>query len=54
MHARDTVAERDDRADLIDLDTLLVVLDAALEQFGNLVCLNLCHALLFSLRTFEP
>ena len=49
MHARDTVAERDDRADLVDLDALLVVLDAALEQFGNLVCLNLCHAVPFSL-----
>ena len=49
VHARDAVAERDDRADLVDLDALLVVLDAALEQLGNLVCLNLCHAVPFSL-----
>jgi hypothetical protein len=47
VDAGDAVAERDDGADLVDLDALLVVLNLLAKQLGNLVCLNLCHALSF-------
>ncbi len=49
VDARDAVAERDDGADLVDLDALLVVFNLAAQQLGNFVCLNLCHAVPFFL-----
>jgi hypothetical protein len=46
MHARDTVAQRDYSADLVDLDALLEVLNLLAEQLSYLVRINLCHAFL--------
>ena len=46
MDARDTVAQRDDRADLVDLDALLVVLNLLAKQFCYLISLDLCHVFL--------
>ena len=43
MHARNAVAQRDHRADLIHLDALLVVLNLLAEQRGYLVRVDLCH-----------
>ena len=52
VHARDTVAEGDDGADLVDLDALLVVLNLLAKQFGYLIRLDLCHVFLL-LASFE-
>ncbi len=46
VDAGDAVAERDDGADLVDLDALLVVLDLLAEKLCDFVCLYLCHFLL--------
>ena len=43
VHAGDAVAQRDDRADLVDLNPLLVVLNLLAEQLGYLVRVDLCH-----------
>ncbi len=46
MHARNAVAQRDDRADLVDLDALLVVLNLLAKQLCYLIRLDLCHVFL--------
>ena len=43
VDACDAVAKRDDRADLVDGNLGLVVLNLLPEQFCDLVCLELCH-----------
>ena len=43
MHARNAVAQRDDRADLVHLDALLVVLNLLAKQLCYLIRLDLCH-----------
>ena len=45
MHAGNTIAQRYHRADLIYLDTLLVVLYLLAKQFGYLIRLDLCHVI---------
>ena len=54
VNARDTVAEGDDRADLVDLDALLVVLNLLAKQLCYLICLNLCHVVPFPSGTSNP
>ncbi len=46
VDARDTVAEGDDGADLVDLDALLEVLNLLAKQLCYLICLDLCHVFL--------
>ena len=43
VHACDTVAKRDDSADLIHLNLLVVVLNLLAEQRCYLVRIDLCH-----------
>ena len=43
MNARDAVAQRDDRADLVHLDPLLVVLNLLAKQLCYLIRPDLCH-----------
>src|ERR1035438_5490117 len=43
MQAGNAVAQRDDGANLVYLDALLVVLDLLAEQLGDLIRINLCH-----------
>ena len=46
VDACDTVAERDDGADLVDLDRLVVVLNLLAKQLCYLICVDLCHVFL--------
>jgi hypothetical protein len=46
VNARDTVSERDDGADLVDLDLLLVVLNLLAKQLCYLTCVDLCQVVL--------
>ncbi len=46
MNARNTVAQRDHRPDLVHLDALLVVLNLLAEQLGYLIRIDLCHVFL--------
>jgi hypothetical protein len=43
MQARNAVAQRDHRSDLVDLHALLVVLNLLAEQLGYLIRVDLCH-----------
>ena len=47
IHARDAVAERDDRAGFVHGDLRFVVLDLLADQLRNFVCLDLCHRIRF-------
>src|SRR5208337_1764912 len=49
INARDAIAQRDDRARLVDGDLGFVILDLRADQLRDFVCFDLCHKSAFSL-----
>src|SRR5262249_26446771 len=52
VHARDTVAQRDNGSDLVHRDLGLVVLNLLANELRDFVCFDLCHRIFCPLKSF--